>query len=270
MRAFKTLAKLSLGLIPVGGAAYYANQYYFVSSQENSLSEPTITSDFFKQYIQENGLISPLLYRNYQQKYKFDHFFEKGVLKDLAGLRDYNLLVDQNFNEILAGQVQLSKEEKQKIASQGKIHCTFAPSSKLQGNQGLVHAGFTSTLLDNIAGILAFMACDYTPAVTAYLNVKHEKPMEVNSEYVAVLNIEKMEGRKIFIKGQIVDKEKNVYTTLDTLYIKVNFDNFYIKHLFKSLLLDNKTTVNTGVQGQKPIVVVNDVINEASSATKLV
>jgi len=259
MRAFTTLAKLSLGLTTTGAAAYYGHQYYFGNTQEHSpFADSPIVSDYFKEYIREHDLVTPLLYKNYQQKYKFDHFFEKGVLKELQGLRDYNLFVHKDFHDVLSGDLELPKEEKHKITSQGKIHCTFAPSSKLQGFQGLIHGGFTSTLLDNIAGCLAFMACDYTPAVTAYLNVKHEKPMKVDEEYVAILGIEKMEGRKIFIKGQIVDKEKNVYTTLDTLYIKANFDNFYIKHLFKSLLLDNKSNnVNKGVTvipEQQPLV----------------
>ena len=238
MKSFKKFSKWGLALLPAGAFAYFTNNYYFGSAHVVHNTPNQITSEYFKQYIQDNNLITPSIYKNYQRKYKFDHFFEKGVLKDLEGLQDYNLLLPKDYYEKITVDTEISKEEKMKLFSQAKIHCTFTPNSTLQGQEGILHGGFTSTLFDNIAGCLAFTTCDFTPAVTAYLNVRYNKPMAVDQEYVAVIEVEKIEGRKVFLKGKIVDKENNVYTTMDTLYVKIKWDNFYLKQLYKSLLLD--------------------------------
>jgi acyl-coenzyme A thioesterase PaaI-like protein len=240
MNSFKKLAKLSSFLIPAGGFAYLTNQLYFGNTQHVHTYVDNEVVGYFKQYVEDNNLVSPHLYKNYQKKYKFDHFFEKGVLKDIEGLAGYNIFLDKAFNDVLNDEAELSQEEKKNLLSKAKVHCTFAPNYKLQGHKGIVHGGFTSTLFDNVSGCLAFMACDFTPAVTAYLNVNYNKPMTIDTEYVAVIEVEKIEGRKVFLKGKIVDKDNNVYTTMDTLYIKMKWDNSYLKHLYKSLLLDKK------------------------------
>jgi len=250
MKSFKKLSKLGLFLIPTGTLAYFSSNYYLASPHPIHNANDQVLSDYFKQYIQENNLITPSLYKNYQRKYRFDHFFEKGVLKDLEGIQDYHLLIPKDYFEKLTAESQMSKEEKLKLHSQAKIHCTFTPNSKLQGNLGYVHGGFTTTLLDNLSGCFTFMLCDFSPAVTAYLNVNYNKPMPVDEEYVTVIEVEKIEGRKVFLKGKIMDKENNVYTTMDTLFVKIKWDNFYMKQLYKSLLLDKETPDNGIPKGQ--------------------
>jgi len=231
MKSFNKLFKYGLFLAPVGGFTYYN------SSSHSAVAQPvqkTIThhsSSYFKQYVEQNDLITPSLYKKYQEKYKFNHFFEKGVLKDLEGLDAYNLFLNKDYHNKLANE--------QKDHEQAKIHCTFTPNDKLQGASGNIHGGFTSTLFDNVAGILAFMACDFSPAVTAYLNVKHEQPMKVGTEYVAVVEVDKMEGRKVFLKGKIVDKENNVYTNMESLFVRPKWGG-YLKHVYRFFLHDKK------------------------------
>jgi acyl-coenzyme A thioesterase PaaI-like protein len=242
MHAFRKLAKWTAVLAPATGLAYLANHYNSMNEHHIHLL-PGLESQLsptFQRYISENNLTSPELYQNFQKKYKFDHFWEKGILKDLKGLVDYNIFIDRTYNDILVEDKELSKEDKQKLHSEAKIHCTFKTTSKLQGNADAVHSGFISTLFDNVSGCLAFMACDLNPAVTAYLNVNYEKPVTVDQEYVAVIEVEKVQGRKVFLKGKIVDKDNNVCTTMESLFIKAKWDNFYLKNLYRSLLLDKK------------------------------
>jgi len=241
MKAFKQFAKFGMFIAPAGGLAYFASERYFRNTHHVHSYAETEVPTYFKNYTEENNLVSSSLYKNYQMKYKFDHFFEKGVLKGLDGVTGYNLLLNKSYNDVVSEITRFSGEERRKMHEEAKIHCTFVPTEKVQGYDGLVHGGFTSTLYDNVAGCLAFMACDFTPAVTAYLNVNYNKPMTVGTEYVAVIEVEKMEGRKVFLKGKIVDKDNNVYTTMETLYVKMKFNNYYIKHLCRSVLTDRST-----------------------------
>lgn len=126
------------------------------------------------------------------------------------------------------------------IHKDAKLHCTFTANTKLQSHSGFVHGGFTSTLFDNVAGCLAFMASDFAPAVTAYLNVNHESPLNVGTEYVAIVEVEKVEGRKVFLKGKVVDKENKVYTSMESLFIQPKWANLFLTKLYRGFLLDRK------------------------------
>jgi len=84
------------------------------------------------------------------------------------------------------------------------------------------------------------MACDLSPAVTAYLNVSHEMPMKIGDDYVAVVEVDRVEGRKVFLKGKIMDKEDNVYANMESLFVKPKKDSFYLRQLYKYLLIDTK------------------------------
>lgn len=247
----RRLAKLGLFSVPAAGLAYFAHQSYFGNSQKVYTYNEPILSETLNQYVKENNLVTPLLYKNYQLRYNFDQFFEKSLLKTLAGLQSYNIFISEDYNDTLMNQPNLGPEEKHKLYDNAKLHCTFSATPALQSQQGVVHNGLISTLLDTTGGYLAFMACDFTPAVTAYANLSFQNPLEVGKDYVAVIEVDKVEGRKVFLKGQIIDKEKNVYTTLDTMFIKVKWDNFYIKNLYKSLLIDQSgvKSTSTGKEG---------------------
>jgi len=190
--------------------------------------------------LRKNNLVSPSLYKKYQKKYTFNHFFEKSILKDLEGLDNYNLYLNKSSHDALTEDGNLPEEKRQKLLEQAKLHCTFNAKSKLQGDTNTIHSGFTSTIFDNVAGCLAFMACDLSPAVTAYLNVSHEMPMKVGNDYVAVIEVDRVEGRKVFLKGKIMDQENNVYANMESLFVKPKKDAFYLRQLYKYLLVDKK------------------------------
>jgi len=239
MRSFTKLCKYGLAIAPIGGMAYlsYPNK---VQSQRAFQPEEPKLNGYFKQYVEENNLVSPGLYKKFQEKYTFNHFFEQGILKDLEGLDNYNLFINKASHDALTDEVQVSNEQKQKLLEQAKLHATFSAKSKLQDNSDIIHGGFTSTIFDNVAGCLAFMACDLSPAVTAYLNVSHEQPMTVGKDYVAVVEVDKVEGRKVFLKGKIMDNENNIYANMESLFVKPKKDAFYLRQLYKYFLIDKK------------------------------
>ena len=242
MKNLRAFAKWGLVLAPAGSFAYFTQTGYFGNVQQQApLKSDHVSSEYFQQYIKDNNLVAPVLYKNYQRKYRFDHFFEKAILKDIEGLGDYNLLVSKPYHDSLMSDLEMSHDDRLKLNQNAKIHVTFNPNSKLQGHEGVLHGGLTATLLDNVAGCLAFLACDLTPAVTAYLNINYQKPMSVDQDYVAVIEVDKIDGRKVYIKGQIVDKDNNVYTSMDTLYVKFKWENSYIKQISQSLLLDKSS-----------------------------
>jgi hypothetical protein len=62
----------------------------------------------------------------------------------------------------------------------------------------------------------------------------------VGKEYLAIIEIEKIEGRKMYFKGSISDFNGNVYSTLDTLFIKVkNLDSSVMKLVASAVLNEN-------------------------------
>jgi len=226
-----------LALAPVGGFAYYNRTHLFGSTQPAQASQETELSEYFKQYVKDHNLVTPHVYKKFQENYIFNHFFEKGVLKNLEGLDMYNLFLNKHYHDNLASNNDsLSHEQKQQLHGQAKLHCTFSANDKLESHAGHVHGGFTSTLFDNVAGCLAFMASDFAPAVTAYLNVSHEKPLNIGAEYVAIVEVAKVEGRKVLIKGKIVDKENNVYTNMESLFIQPKWGNLYLGKIYRHFL----------------------------------
>jgi len=244
MRSFAQLFKCSLALAPVGGFAYLNSSYYTKPTHHVPSLDGLELSAYFQQYVDNHNLVIPDLYKKFQQKYSFNHFFEKSLLKDLEGLDVYNIFLNKHYHDALTGDSNLSNEEKQTMHKQAKLHCTFTANNKLQSHTGMIHGGFTSTLFDNVAGCLALMACDFAPAVTAYLNVSHENPLNVGTEYVAVVEVDRVEGRKVFLKGKVIDKENKVYTNMESLFIKPKWADLFLKQIYRALLLDKKTLIS--------------------------
>jgi hypothetical protein len=49
-----------------------------------------------------------------------------------------------------------------------------------------------------------------------------------------------VEGRKVFLKGKIMDKENNVYANMESLFVKPKKNAFYLRQLYKYFLVDKK------------------------------
>lgn len=60
-------------------------------------------------------------------------------------------------------------------------------------------------MFDNAFGQIAVLKSGMIPVATANLNVNYKKPIKVGHDYMMNCFVEKHEGRKIFVKGIIVD-----------------------------------------------------------------
>ena len=159
----------------------------------------------------------------------------------MNGLNVYNLYLEKNYYQVITAEKETSSAEKQEKHKTAKLHCVFTANSRVQGHLGIVHGGFISTLFDNLAGSLAFFACDFTPAVTSYLNISYKKPLKIGKEYLAVLEVNKIEGDEIFIKGKVFDDENTIYTTFDSLFLKkAHMNDFLSKGLDKKIGIEKQ------------------------------
>jgi len=237
----KKFLKWSLVVVPIGALAYINRHFYFGHIYKVHKFGEEDLSDFSKNYIKKNDLISPYTFQNRLKKYDQDHFFEKSILNQMNGLNIYNLYLERNYYQIITDEIEVSPEEKQQQHTKAKLHCMFTANSRVQGHLGIVHGGFISTLFDNLAGSLAFFVGDFTPAVTSYLNISYKKPLKIGKEYLTVLEVEKIEGKSIFIKGKIFDEENTVYTTFDSLFLKKShMDNFTAKEIDKKIQIEKQ------------------------------
>lgn len=82
----------------------------------------------------------------------------------------------------------------------------FNASDHVQGHFKIVHGGLLATMVDNAFGQLSTLAAG-KPCATANLSVNYRKPVKVNEDYMINCEVERVEGRKIFLKAQIVDKD---------------------------------------------------------------
>eukprot|EP00330_Aristerostoma_sp_ATCC50986_P004010 CAMPEP_0114589398 /NCGR_PEP_ID=MMETSP0125-20121206/11849_1 /TAXON_ID=485358 ORGANISM="Aristerostoma sp., Strain ATCC 50986" /NCGR_SAMPLE_ID=MMETSP0125 /ASSEMBLY_ACC=CAM_ASM_000245 /LENGTH=244 /DNA_ID=CAMNT_0001786251 /DNA_START=56 /DNA_END=790 /DNA_ORIENTATION=+ len=240
MSFFKKSVKWGLFFGTLGTAAYFNRHFYFGAVHKKHTFDENDLSDHFQKYIKENDLVMPYHYQNYQKMYTLDHFFEKSILKDINGLNEYNIFLDRYYHDVITDNVVVSDEKRQELHDKAKIHCVFIPNSMLQGHVGIVHGGFLSTLLDNVSGALSFVVSDFSPCVTAYLNMNFRKPVQSGKEYIATIEVAKREGKKLFLKGKVFDKEGVVHCEMDSLFIKAKINNYYMGKIMKSILLEKK------------------------------
>ncbi|CEL97646.1 unnamed protein product [Vitrella brassicaformis CCMP3155] len=112
------------------------------------------------------------------------------------------------------------------------------------GHRGVVHGGFTSALLDNAFGMLAF--ANTPSAATAQLTVNYKKPILAGEVIVVVVKLVKQEGRKIFMEAEIIGdadgpQTKNVLATADCLMINIAQSSTWQQRVQKKEANESKT-----------------------------
>ena len=67
-----------------------------------------------------------------------------------------------------------------------------------------------------------------------------KKPVSIGKEYIATIEVDRREGKKLFLKGKVMDKEGKLHCEMDSLFIKAKFNNYYMGKVMKSILLEKK------------------------------
>lgn len=88
------------------------------------------------------------------------------------------------------------------------------------GYPEIVHGGLIGALFDQSFGII--MAVKIGRAVTAQLNITYKKPTKSNQTVIVTIKLEKIEGRKIYLKGEMKDIDGNLLSEADSLFVKTN------------------------------------------------
>ncbi|XP_032753725.1 acyl-coenzyme A thioesterase THEM4 [Rattus rattus] len=103
-----------------------------------------------------------------------------------------------------------------------RIVCLFQGGLHLQGVPGFVHGGAIATIIDITAGMCAFSE---GIVMTANLNIDYKKPIPLLSVVVVNSQLQKIEGRKLFVSCTIQSiDEKTLHTQATALFIKLDPD----------------------------------------------
>lgn len=88
------------------------------------------------------------------------------------------------------------------------------------GRNGAVHGGALALLFDSVLGFAAFKLTNSTRQRTAFLHVNYRKIALVEKELQVDAGIERIDGRKIFVVGRILDGD-DVLCEAEALFLKL-------------------------------------------------
>ncbi|KAM7054777.1 acyl-coenzyme A thioesterase THEM4 isoform 3-T3 [Molossus nigricans] len=102
-----------------------------------------------------------------------------------------------------------------------RVVCVFEGGPYLQGMPGCLHGGAIATMIDATVGTSAMIAEGIV--MTANLNINFKRPVPLCSVVLINSQLDKIEGRKLFISCNVqsVD-EKTLYTEATSLFIKLD------------------------------------------------
>jgi len=189
---------------------------------EAALNNTTSSSHHDSNNIQQELPMHGMDY--YYMKMNPDDMFEASALDSHAifgPLLGANLI--ERFNVYKRVNTLQSKEqpERNEIAV-----VDIKLGTRLNGHGGVVHGGIISLLFDTALGF-AYHIClsgdNKNIAVTANLKIDFRAPFREGSEAVVRVNLDRMEGRKIFFSANLESKDGLVvYAEATSLFIKVD------------------------------------------------
>ncbi|XP_071970610.1 acyl-coenzyme A thioesterase THEM4 isoform X3 [Engystomops pustulosus] len=102
-----------------------------------------------------------------------------------------------------------------------RMICTFQPGPYLEGPPGYTHGGCIATILDSTLGAVAVYI--FGLVMTANLTVNYRNPIPLGSTVIVDCQLEKVDGRKLYVRGQIRSHDDlTLHTEATGLFIKLN------------------------------------------------
>jgi acyl-coenzyme A thioesterase PaaI-like protein len=89
------------------------------------------------------------------------------------------------------------------------------------GRNGAVHGGALAQMWDSVLGFAAFRLTRSLKQRTAYLHVNYRKIAPINKDLTVDAQIDRSEGRKIFVTGRLCDGDA-VLCDAEALFVKLN------------------------------------------------
>jgi acyl-coenzyme A thioesterase PaaI-like protein len=107
-----------------------------------------------------------------------------------------------------------------RITDEGRVGGTARFRRFHLGRNGAVHGGALALLFDSLLGFAAFKLSDSPRQRTAFLHVNYRKIALVNEELQVDAGIDRIEGRKIFVEGRLLDGD-NVLCEAEALFLRL-------------------------------------------------
>ncbi len=106
------------------------------------------------------------------------------------------------------------------ITDEGRVGGTARFRRFHLGRNGAVHGGALALLFDSLLGFAAFKLSDSPRQRTAFLHVNYRKIALVNEELRVDAGIDRIEGRKIFVEGRLLDGD-DVLCEAEALFLRL-------------------------------------------------
>ncbi|KAM3873320.1 acyl-coenzyme A thioesterase THEM4 [Diretmus argenteus] len=104
-----------------------------------------------------------------------------------------------------------------------KCVCIFQAGHLLEGPPGHVHGGAIATMIDDVAGTLAYQS---SHVMTANLNINYRSPIPLGSTVLLHCSVDKKEGRKIFISCKVTSTDgSKLHTEATVLFLSVTLSH---------------------------------------------
>lgn len=89
------------------------------------------------------------------------------------------------------------------------------------GRNGAVHGGSLAHLFDSLLGFTAYRLSESQRQRTAFLHVNYRKIVPIDKELQVDAGIDRIEGRKIFVAGRLLDGD-DVLCDAEALFVRLN------------------------------------------------
>jgi acyl-coenzyme A thioesterase PaaI-like protein len=106
------------------------------------------------------------------------------------------------------------------VGEDRRLHGTTCFRRYHLGRNGAVHGGVLAHLFDSLLGFAAFKLSDSKKQRTAFLHVNYRKIAPIDKELQVEGWIDRIEGRKIFVAGRLLDGDA-VLCDAEALFLKL-------------------------------------------------
>ncbi|KIW20288.1 hypothetical protein PV08_00863 [Exophiala spinifera] len=128
-------------------------------------------------------------------------------------------------DDTIRGWISLYRRPTALAPLKDEVHTLLSLEAGLNGYARVCHGGIVATILDEVLSVLVAV-CGRSQGqtgdnVTAYLNVTYVKPVPTPSVVLVKGRIDRIERRKHFAKGEIVNEQGVVLAKADGLFVSV-------------------------------------------------
>lgn len=109
---------------------------------------------------------------------------------------------------------------------EGSMTCTFSLGPAYEGPPGCLHGGIIAAILDQVLG--AAPARVGMPGLTAYLHTTYRRPTLLGVEHTARSRVERIDGWKVFVRGEIRDSQDRVTAEAEALFVVPKWAREYV------------------------------------------